>query len=632
MNITVIGIGKLGLGFSLLLEKYGNFVLGVDIFEDYINNLNNKTIEFHEDGYNNLLKNSKNFFATKDLQQGIEFSDTIYILVQTPNGGSSRYYDHTILSNLLVKISNLNYTNKNIIIGCTVMPGYINQVAKTLLPNCLISYNPEFVAQGNIIHGFQNSDIILVGTDTRENLQPVLQLIYKFCPHGTFCWMTPLEAEIVKISLNGFITTKISYANMISDLCDRLGANKNIVLGAIGTDSRIGTSYFKPGYSFGGPCFPRDTKALKQLLDDNGIQSGIIESTSKYNDFHIEFQTQQMIQSGTEPFIFENVCFKESKITIIEESAKLKIAKRLVMENKKVIIHDFPEIIQEVKKEFGNIFEYRTKNAVYNERQNAVYNERQNAVYNYWNSRPCNIKHSNKPIGSREYFMEVTQRKYFVESHILFFMQFEKYNGKNVLEIGCGIGTAAQTFSENRAIYTGIDISDYSIELSKKRFDCFNLSGNFFVHDIQIPFTNVNYINFDLVYSFGVLHHIEDIHTALKNIHSCLHPDGEFKLMLYAKDSYKYKQILEGKDQFEAESGVPIANVYTHQDVHELLNEYFMDICIWQTHIFPYKIKEYKEYCYIIDEPFASMSHEEFKQMESELGWHLCITCRPKKF
>ena len=106
-NISVLGIGKIGLGFALLLEKSGFNVLGLDIINSYVDNLNNKTIEFSEPGYNELLQNSKNFTATTDLKQAVEFSDILYILVQTPNGGGEKFYDHTILSNLLLKISNI---------------------------------------------------------------------------------------------------------------------------------------------------------------------------------------------------------------------------------------------------------------------------------------------------------------------------------------------------------------------------------------------------------------------------------------------------------------------------------------------------------------------------------------------
>jgi nucleotide sugar dehydrogenase len=174
--------------------------------------------------------------------------------------------------------------------------------------------------------------------------------------------MKPIEAEIVKISLNGYITTKISYANMISDLCDNVGADKHTVLYAIGSDSRIGNKYFRPGNSFGGPCFPRDTKALKQLMDQNDIESSLLAATTQYNQEHIYFQVQQLLREERDEYVVENVCYKEnSTIPLIEESAKLKIAHELVVMGKKVTIVDVPELIDEVKKEYGNIFNYQCK-------------------------------------------------------------------------------------------------------------------------------------------------------------------------------------------------------------------------------------------------------------------------------
>ena len=381
-NVTVIGIGKLGLGFALLLERAGYNVVGIDIFPHYVEQVNRKTLQFAEPQYNELLKNATNFKATTDLQTGLNHSDIIFILVQTPNGGGTKFYDHTILSNLIERIDNQSPQNKHFIIGCTVMPHYIDQIAIPLLTksqNCSISYNPEFIAQGDIVRGFENPDMVLVGTHIPQILVPVLTELYTRMTKNQpiFSFMTPLEAEIVKISLNGFITTKISFANMISDLCDQVGANKSTVLKAIGADTRIGRKYFNPGLSFGGPCFPRDTKALKQLMDQHQIQSNILRATTEYNEEHnrrfaeilskddndntIKENLLNMLDcSEDEPnvFKFKNVCYKpESKIPIIEESAKLKIAEILVRTyNKKVIIEDIPELIREVKKEYGNLF------------------------------------------------------------------------------------------------------------------------------------------------------------------------------------------------------------------------------------------------------------------------------------
>ena len=622
-KITVIGIGKLGLGFALLLENAGYDVLGVDIFPNYVNSLNNKMYKTLEPEYEELLVNSRNFKASMSLQEGLEFSDLIFILVQTPNGGNDKFYDHSILSNLLENINKFKPKNKNIVIGCTVMPKYIDEIGKLLISdceNCYLSYNPEFVAQGEIIRGFRYPDIILVGTDN-DNLHPILTELYTKITFSIpkFCFLKPIEAEIVKISNNGFITTKISFANMISDLCDNLKADKQKVLQTIGYDSRIGIKYFQPGYSFGGPCFPRDTKALKQLMDQNNIVSDILTATIKYNEEHIKFQTNQLLNENLDIYVIENVCYKNnSSIPIIEESAKLKIAKELVKAGKKVIINDKMNIINEVKKEFGNIFSYNIKKDILD-------NSLINKVYKYWNDNPCNIKHSDKLIGTKEYFEEVTKRKYFVEPHILNFVNFSKYRDKEVLEVGCGIGTAGQSFAENGANYTGIDLSDFSIELSKKRFEIFKLTGNFITCDIE-SINNIENKQFDLIYSFGVLHHTPNINKAISNIYSMLKPNGEFKLMLYAKNSFKYYEIINGLAQYEAQNNVPIANVYTNDEINELLKD-FKNIKIDQDHIFPYKIDEYKKYKYVKKEYFQSIPSDIFRSMEKILGWHLCITC-----
>lgn len=366
LNITIIGIGKLGLGFALLLEKNGFNVCGVDINDEYVNKINSKQLSSQEPQYNELLKNSKNIQATTSLEYGLNFSDTIFIIVQTPNCGGMHFYDHTILSNLLININKLKPSNKNIIIGCTIMPKYIDDIGQELIKDCdnsFLSYNPEFVAQGEIIHGFENPDIILVGT-TNQLLKSILKNIYSKIAQSdpTYFFLSPLDAEIVKISINSYITTKIAFANTISDLCDVIGANKCNVLNAVGADSRINTKYFKPGYSFGGPCFPRDTKAMKLLLNNHNIPSNILDGTIISNEEHVSFQAKQLIEYDLAKYTFENVCYKEqSSVPIIEESAKLKIAKKLYDHGRYVVIKDTPEIILEVKKEYGKIFDYVEK-------------------------------------------------------------------------------------------------------------------------------------------------------------------------------------------------------------------------------------------------------------------------------
>lgn len=362
-NITFLGFGKLGLGLALLMEKSGYNILGVDINENYIKQINEKTLKTKEPEYETLLKNSKKLKATMDLDKGLNHSNIIFIMVQTPNSGGDKFYDHSIVSNLLEKINEKKVENKHIIISCTIMPKYIDTIGKFLIKDCkntTLSYNPEFIAQGEIIQGYLNPDMILIGTTSNE-LSKILTEIYdKFIlTKPKYCILSPLEAEITKITINGFITTKLSFANMISDICDSIGADKHQVLDSVGSDSRIGNKYFKPGYSFGGPCFPRDTRALALFANQSNINNELLLATSKYNKLHSEYLTQKLFDENREEYIIENICYKEdSKIPIIEESPKLIIANKLVKLGKSVTIKDELELINQVKKEYGNKFDY----------------------------------------------------------------------------------------------------------------------------------------------------------------------------------------------------------------------------------------------------------------------------------
>lgn len=362
-NITIIGIGKIGMCVGLVLEKNGYNVLGVDINKNLVDGINNKTLKSYEPKVNDYLNESKNFRATTNLSEGLNHSNTIFIIIRTPNSGGDRLYDHTPLSNLLYTLNEMNIKNKTLITCCTVMPGFIDKIGKYMLKNTenvTLNYVPEFIAQGNIIHILENPDMIMIGAENQtsgEYIQKLYESIIQNNP--TFHIMKPLEAEVAKMSLNGFITTKISYANNISEVCDKLNINSKVVMKAIGSDKRIGNKYFNPGLSYGGPCFPRDTEALQLFLNNNGVSSKLIGAVREFNDEHIKFCAEKLIQEGKDEYVIENVCFKDDcELVFIEESPKLKIALYLVKKGYKVIIKDKEEVLKEVKKEYGNIFKY----------------------------------------------------------------------------------------------------------------------------------------------------------------------------------------------------------------------------------------------------------------------------------
>ena len=209
--------------------------------------------------------------ATLKLSEVVEHADLIFILVATPTAAGEEAYDTTTLSKVLSDIAALRPVNKHIVICSTVMPGYISKVGTFLLEGCdgcTLSYNPEFIAQGEIMKGLTEPDVVLIGQGSQD-AGDILQAIYEQSTSNQprICRMSPQSAEIMKLSVNCFVTTKISFANMIGDIADATpGANKFDILSAGGGDSRVGGRCILPGYGFGGPCFPRDNRLLVIML------------------------------------------------------------------------------------------------------------------------------------------------------------------------------------------------------------------------------------------------------------------------------------------------------------------------------------------------------------------------------
>jgi len=366
-NISIIGVGRLGICVGLCLEHAGYNVLGVDVFPDYVDKINNKTLFSPEPSVNKMLSNSINFNATTNFDEALVFSDIIFIYVATPSSGGEKFYDHTTLGNMLMKINERKVQNKHIVIGCTVTPGYIREVGNFLIKDCKntsLSYNPEFIAQGDIINGIFAADFILIGEGSKEagnKLQEIYEKLGESYGHiPVIHRMSPASAEITKLSVNCFVTTKIAFANMIGDVADlTIGANKFDILNAVGADSRVGKKYLMPGYGFGGPCFPRDNRALGGYIQRMGIDPLIPIATDTLNTLHTKFQTQQILDKKIDTVVIIGVGYKEKcSVAIIEESAKLKIGQELVRSGIRVIVKDIKLLIDCVKLEYGNLFEY----------------------------------------------------------------------------------------------------------------------------------------------------------------------------------------------------------------------------------------------------------------------------------
>lgn len=251
-----------------------------------------------------------------------------------------------------------------------------------------------------------------------------------------------------------------------------------------------------------------------------------------------------------------------------------------------------------------------------------------NRIRDYWNRQPCNVKHSTAPIGSEQYFNDVTRRRYYVEPHALDFAGFHLWRGKRVLEIGCGIGTDAEQFARHGAEYVGIDLSTASIDICRQRFEVFGLPGQFYVIDAADRAALAVLGKFDLVYSYGVLHHYPDLDTVLDNIYQLQDYGGEFRFLVYAKNSWKYAMIQKGLDQFEAQADCPYARAFTKEEIVDILADRWKIERVRQDHCFMYQIDAYKQGRYDLEPWFAVMDDSMRQAVREYLGWHLLVKTR----
>eukprot|EP00003_Mantamonas_plastica_P027792 TRINITY_DN607_c0_g1_i7.p1 TRINITY_DN607_c0_g1~~TRINITY_DN607_c0_g1_i7.p1 ORF type:complete len:386 (-),score=128.33 TRINITY_DN607_c0_g1_i7:2597-3733(-) len=366
-NLSIIGIGRLGICMALSLDEAGYNVMGVDVFPKYVDAINARTFKSNEPSVSDMLAAaSDNLVATTEVDDAINHSDTIFIAVATPTGAGEKVYDHSSLNRVLVDLNDRKVENKHIVVVCTVIPGWSKSVGEFLLRDCVnttLSYNPEFIAQGDIINGFKNPDMVLIGEGSPEagdRLEAIYKTVVQNDPE--IHRMSVQSAEITKLSLNCFVTMKISYANQIGDIADRVdGADKNDILTAVGADSRVGKKYLKPGYGFGGPCFPRDNRALGLFAQQLDLEPMLCLATDEYNAYHTELMTESKLKEleDVDEVTFEDVAYKPNcPVNIIEESQKLVVAAGVAKAGKKVTIRDRQHIIIEVMKEYGSLFTY----------------------------------------------------------------------------------------------------------------------------------------------------------------------------------------------------------------------------------------------------------------------------------
>jgi len=354
MNLAVIGLGKLGLPLAALLATSGNKVKAFDALDSVRASIRQRKVETNEPGLIDLLnKDSIQLEIVDSIAESVNGVEAVFIIVPTPSLPSGHFTNEYVLD-AINKIGQAIAASQKIVIDVvsTVMPGSCDGSIKSALEKSSgrkvgeelgLCYNPEFIALGSVIHDMEKPDMHLIGQSSEwagEIIENALKSIVKVQVPSRR--MNLKEAELVKIAVNNYVTMKISYANMLMQGSTLLGGiDIDVVTDAIGLDSRIGRKYLKAAAAYGGPCFPRDTRALSALFSDLGLPDSLSQATQVVNESHSEFISDQISTQISEGMTvgIAGLSYKTGT-NVTEESPGLALASALSNRSFRVVVWD----------------------------------------------------------------------------------------------------------------------------------------------------------------------------------------------------------------------------------------------------------------------------------------------------
>jgi UDPglucose 6-dehydrogenase len=367
MIVAVVGLGKLGAPLAAVLASKGNEVLGIDVNPEAVRLLSEGRAPVEEPGLEALLSASRDkLTATTDVGSaaGAEIS---ILLVPTPSDERGAFTNEYVLA-ALDEIGRGLATRDHyhvVVVGSTVMPGSSDGEIRPALErasgrrvgaNLGLCYSPEFIALGNVIRDMLEPDMVLIGESDSRAGDVVERLYAGVCENDPpFRRMSLVNAELTKIAVNTYVTMKISYANALADMCERLpGADVDSVTDALGLDTRIGRKYLRGAIAYGGPCFPRDNRAFAVLARDVGAEPLLAEATDAVNLAQTE-RLARIVQSRLRPGQTVGILGLAYKpdTGVVEESPGIALAKRLADAGHAVNVYD-PVVTDAAVREIGD--------------------------------------------------------------------------------------------------------------------------------------------------------------------------------------------------------------------------------------------------------------------------------------
>jgi UDPglucose 6-dehydrogenase len=355
MRIAVVGLGKLGAPLAAVLADAGSDVIGVDTRPDAVALLNEGRAPVDEPHLQDLIaRNRPRLRATTDMAAAVAGADLTFIIVPTPSLPTGSFSLQFVLDAIdrvgraLAHASSYHVVT----VTSTVAPLSMDQEIRPALERASgrrvgeslgLCYNPEFIALGSVIHDMCHPDLVLIGeSDARAG--DTLEAVHRSVVGDAVPVrrMNLVNAEVAKIAVNAFVTTKISYANMLAELCERLpGGDAGVVTGAIGHDGRIGHRFFKGALGYGGPCFPRDNAAFAAVAAQHGAHADLAVATEAVNRRQVDrLAALVRAQLGARRRVGVLGLSYKSGTHVVEESQALQLANALAGGGLRVTAYD----------------------------------------------------------------------------------------------------------------------------------------------------------------------------------------------------------------------------------------------------------------------------------------------------
>ena len=354
LRIGVVGLGKLGLPFAAVLANSQFSVTGIDANSDHVNKLKLRQFKSTEPELNYYLQKNESQLNFSTNFKDLKNIDVVYLIVPTPSNDSG-YFINDYLLNAIKEVGKVwqKATHvRTLVIVSTVMPGVTTNylipalesaTGEKIGSNLQVIYSPEFIAIGTVIKDLHEPDLLLIGTNSEESAKEHNFIMNSIIKSEVVTRLLNFEeAELVKLLINNFITTKITFANQIAEFTDLVsGTSASKIAEAIGNDTRIGKKYLKPGLGFGGPCFPRDTRALVAFAKANNWNSELALAVEEINLRQPKLMLNRIMNNykGIKKVGVYGLAYK-SGASILEESQAVELINNIANMDMEVFAYD----------------------------------------------------------------------------------------------------------------------------------------------------------------------------------------------------------------------------------------------------------------------------------------------------